>query len=219
MVFKKGNQLWKRKKNFKHSDKTKKKIRDAKKGGISPMKGTKGILKSNSGSFKKGHVAWNKGKKGLSKGFTGKHSEESKQKNREKHLGKSTWNKGKKLTIEHRIKLSLAHTQEKEFIGFRNKLVRQIRLLIEYIVWRRLVFERDNYTCQDCEEKGYIEAHHKKPFHKILIDNNIKTLDEAKDCQELWMVKNGITYCRKCHIKNDKFIGRKICVPTQQSKE
>ena len=154
-----------------------------------------------------------------SHGFTGIHSEKSKELNREKHLGKSTWNKGKSLSLNHRIKLSLAKTKEKKFTFFRNNFNRQIRLLIEYIVWRRLVFERDNYICQDCGSKEKIEAHHKKSLQVILMENNIHTLKEAKDCQELWKVGNGITYCRKCHIKNDKYIGRRIQFQTQPLEE
>lgn len=31
---------------------------------------------------------------------------------------------------------------------------------------------------------------------------------KAIDYEELWNLDNGITYCRDCHIKNDKQIGR-----------
>ena len=102
--------------------------------------------------------------------------------------------------------------KEEEFTGFRITLEKRIRLLIEYVVWRRLVFERDNYTCQDCGEKENLETHHIKPFHQILIENKIQSLDEAKDCQELWMVSNGLTYCNKCHIKNDETRGVRLNV-------
>jgi hypothetical protein len=29
--------------------------------------------------------------------------------------------------------------------------------------------------------------------------NNIKTLEDALDCEELWSVDNGTTLCRVCH--------------------
>lgn len=56
----------------------------------------------------------------------------------------------------------------------------------EYIKWRNRVFERDNYTCQMCGQKGgNLNAHHIKNFHKY----KSKRLD----------LNNGITLCVKCH--------------------
>lgn len=58
----------------------------------------------------------------------------------------------------------------------------------EYNAWRKLVFRRDNYTCQKCKRsKIYIEAHHKHAW-----------IDYPK---ERYWVKNGITLCKKCHRK------------------
>lgn len=54
-----------------------------------------------------------------------------------------------------------------------------------YITWRKEVFKRDNYTCQECGAKVNLEAHHIKQviFHPHLI----------------YEVDNGITLCRDCH--------------------
>lgn len=62
------------------------------------------------------------------------------------------------------------------------------RKYIEYIQWRKAVFERDNYTCQCCGDNvgGNLNAHH------------ISSYTNDKDNRT--NVDNGITLCDKCHI-------------------
>jgi len=72
--------------------------------------------------------------------------------------------------------------------------------------------KRDNYTCQECGrrskkgEKVILHVHHIISFKDIIINNNIKTLDDARNCKLLWDTSNGITLCEECHnrkrIKN-----------------
>jgi len=79
------------------------------------------------------------------------------------------------------------------------KLIRHLKNNIE---WRKSVFKRDNYLCQKCYKKGkYLNVHHIKNFAMIIIDNNIKTIEEAVKCDELWDLNNGITLCEECHNK------------------
>lgn len=56
----------------------------------------------------------------------------------------------------------------------------------EYTEWRKSVFNRDNYTCQNCNLiGGFLEAHHIKSF---------------KDFFDLrYEQSNGITLCKQCH--------------------
>lgn len=103
----------------------------------------------------------------------------------------------------------------KEKISKGNKKTKQgvtpLRILIRmspfYKKWRSGVFSRDKWTCQTCQLRGCIlEAHHIKPFVKILKEYNIKTVEDALKCEELWNLNNGVTLCKGCHndVKKEK---------------
>jgi 5-methylcytosine-specific restriction endonuclease McrA len=83
------------------------------------------------------------------------------------------------------------------------KLRDLLRRLPEYKEWRNSIFTRDNFTCQICNKKnsGNLNAHHIKMISEIFEENNIKTVEEAITCKELWDINNGITLCSKCHGK------------------
>ena len=60
-----------------------------------------------------------------------------------------------------------------------------------YKLWRFLVYERDNYTCQDCGKRGgNLSAHHIMPW-SFFIDLR-------------YVVSNGKTLCLECHKKTYK---------------
>jgi hypothetical protein len=82
----------------------------------------------------------------------------------------------------------------------------QIRKSFKYRQWRSDIFFRDDFICQVCNKRGnWLEAHHCiKEFAIIIKENNIKTLEEALNCEELWNLNNGKTLCKKCHIKIHK---------------
>jgi len=79
-----------------------------------------------------------------------------------------------------------------------------IRTCVENLHWRLDVFARDGFVCQRCGSKKKLNAHHKKHFAKIIEENNITTLEEAKNCKELWDISNGETLCEDCHKKEHK---------------
>ena len=68
------------------------------------------------------------------------------------------------------------------------------------------VYTRDNFTCQDCWIKGVrLECHHKIPFAKIVRDEKIQTLQQARDSKLLFDIKNWLTLCILCHKKTDNY--------------
>ena len=78
---------------------------------------------------------------------------------------------------------------KKEF----KKLCGQIRRSKKYINWKDKILKRDGLNLKSPN------VHHIKSFKKILIENDIKSLEEAKKCVELWELNNGITISRGEH--------------------
>ena len=81
-----------------------------------------------------------------------------------------------------------------------SKLCDRIRNSDEYKKWRIKVFKRDNWACCNHHRVGgTLNVHHIKEMAIIIKENNIKTMEEAIKCKELWDVNNGVTLCIDCH--------------------
>jgi 5-methylcytosine-specific restriction endonuclease McrA len=64
----------------------------------------------------------------------------------------------------------------------------------EHIEFRKLVFKRDNFTCQDCGERGVkINAHHIVPV--------------SVDISLIGELTNGVTLCHECHWARHRKMG------------
>lgn len=124
-------------------------------------------------------VAWNKGTKGVMKPNGGsfyegfKHAESTRVKfSQRKGAMSSNWKGG----------------------------VTPVNLLLrtssEYKMWRKAVFERDNYTCKFCEKRGgELNADHIQPF--------------AFFPELRFVVDNGRTLCKPCHTLTPTYRNRK----------
>lgn len=171
--------------------------------GVGKYKRTKEILERQRRAHL-GHTSWNKGKP---------QRESTKEKIRNKAIGRivsketkqkiSKSLKGIIFTKEHLNKI-LENLPRGEnhpnWKGGLTSLKTQIRNNFKYRQWRSDVFTRDNFTCQYCGKRGiYLEAHHLIEFSNIILKNNITTLEQALNCEELWNINNGQTLCRKCH--------------------
>jgi hypothetical protein len=74
--------------------------------------------------------------------------------------------------------------------------VRWDRLQPEYKKWRISVFSRDEFICKKCNNKAkYLEAHHIKNWNDYPEDR--------------YLIDNGITFCRDCHIEFHRIYGKK----------
>lgn len=96
-----------------------------------------------------------------------------------------------------------------------------IRHCAEYKIWRDSVFQRDGYKCLVCGIGGRVCADHIKQFAVIIVENNVKTLEDALNCHELWDVANGQTLCIPCHKKTatyGKFIRAFVQLKVEKTK-
>ena len=81
--------------------------------------------------------------------------------------------------------------------GWYDKEETRIRHTAEYKYWRRHVFNRDDYTCQACGQRGgKLEADHELEFA------NYPSLR--------FEILNGRTLCVSCHRKTPNYGGRAI---------
>ena len=130
----------------------------------------KGTHIYNGGGFKEGHNPWNKGKKGVQKWSIKRIKEKS-------------------ISMSGKNNHNYRHGKCKDSKIHYNDL--------RYKLWRESVYERDNYICQNCFNRGgYIEAHHIKGWTHF---------PELR-----YELDNGLTLCKKCHKLTDNYRGKGI---------
>ena len=104
------------------------------------------------------------------------------------------WNKGlSRVTHPDQITYRVSGELHWNWKGGISDEKNRIRASSEYKFWRKAVFQRDNWTCVKCGQRGgYLEADHIKGF--------------AEYPELRFEVSNGQTLCKPCHrqITNER---------------
>lgn len=104
--------------------------------------------------------------------------------------GNIPWNLNKTYTV-----LALKGERNPNWRGGKQSSYQVWKKSLEYRRWRKAVFDRDNYTCQNCLKKGgKLNADHIKPY--------------ALFPEFRFSIENGRTLCIDCHQLTDTFGGR-----------
>jgi len=203
-------------KKYRHTEEAKRKISEALKGSKSPCYGIplSDATKKKLSDSHKGHVVPESVRKKTSESTKGSknhfyrkhHTNETKEKISKKLTGKKVIYSEETKKKIHEIRIKTVGEKNGNWKGGVTSLHKRIRYNEKYFAWRNSVFQRDNYLCQHCfEKKNWVEAHHCiKRFSEIIKNNNIKSVEQAIKCDDLWDTSNGITLCKKCHTREHK---------------
>lgn len=134
------------------------------------------------------------------------------RKRADKLIGKPSGALGKRWKVSHVVdRSSIRGSGNGSWKGGKTDFSKAIRNSSQYARWRLNVFVRDDFTCQHCGARPAIgsdvrlEADHIKKFAHIIDDNDIKSVDAALVCDDLWRTDNGRTLCKPCHRRTPSF--------------
>jgi len=205
MTFKKGNIPWNKDKKGIYSLETKEKMSIVKRGENNPNydKHFSTEHRQKIGESQKGGKNHNYGKH-FSKELKKKISEALKitflSPEIRTKMSESRKNKHPSQITREKLSESKSGSNNPSWKGGISSLTNRIRRCFKYRQWLSDIYTRDDFTCQECGIRGgNLNAHHIKSFSSILQFYEITTLEEALECEELWNLNNGITFCKKCH--------------------
>ncbi len=84
--------------------------------------------------------------------------------------------------------------------GGSSRLNTAIRTLTEHRKWMDSIKDRDG-LCGQCGATEHLESHHIIPLAELILLNGVKAREQARNCESLWDLSNGITLCIVCHYQ------------------
>lgn len=185
---------------MKHTEETKKKISETlKRKGIAPtVRPTREVAIKNLGKFaQKGAKPWNTGKRcpqfdGNTRGFKKGQKPHNAGTARPKPICLDCPKNPVSIYAKRCQECSYKHRRGENVYNWKGGIGQPFRKTGAYNKWRKAVYKRDNYTCQECffvsyEKSKELDAHHIIP-HRLNPDL-------------IFEVNNGITLCKDCHNK------------------
>lgn len=84
-------------------------------------------------------------------------------------------------------------------LGVGRTLNRSIRGCAKMETWQKVVTLVYNNKCARCFSQDQLHVHHLHPLRSIVLEENVRTLEDADKCARLWDLENGILLCKQCH--------------------
>jgi len=184
------------------TEETKKRMSEALTGRIFPMLGKKHSqeTKRKIGLANKGKTSWCKGKKRLP--FSEEWIKHMSESGKKRHISKEHLAKLREGAIRAGNKPPLHIGKDHwNWKGGVTKLQDVIRKGIKYKNLMAFIKARDNFICQLCKKRGgeLHTDHFPIPFHQIIKDYNIRSMEDALNCPLMWDENNLRTLCVECH--------------------
>lgn len=90
--------------------------------------------------------------------------------------------------------------------GGKTSLQKNVRDSFKNKEWKSKILKRDNFKCTLCSNKKDLQIDHIKPFAVIILENKIRSFDQAMNCSELFDINNGRVLCKECHKKTETYL-------------
>lgn len=114
---------------------------------------------------------------------------------------------GRKFSEEARKNIADGHRGEKAYNwkGGVTSVNKNVRSIIQYLEWRKMVQKRDKYTCQICNKKGgKIHVDHIVPL-SVFVNSLVEIFGSdlarklAPESVAIFDIGNGRVLCESCH--------------------